>query len=180
MQLSSTIVDIFSILTLFGNILFVVLVVLFVALKIMPKNKTVKKYARIVSENSITGIFIVSAFATAGSLSFSEIAAFVPCKLCWFQRIFMYPIALISFIALIKNDNGVKKYVLPLSLIGAVIAIYHILVQMFPQALECSDEVAKCSAVEFATFGYITIPVMSLSAFLLIIILSLFKVKNPK
>lgn len=84
----------------------------------------------------------------------------------------MYPIALVSLVSLIKNDNGVKKYIVPLAVVGALIAAYHILVQIFPQALECSDEVAKCSAVEFAQFGYITIPVMSLSAFLLIILVS--------
>lgn len=177
---SDIIVTTFSVLTLGGLIFILGLVAVLVAYKLNPKQKNMKKITTFISENYVTGVFLVSAVATVGSLSFSEVASFAPCKLCWFQRIAMYPITLISFVSLIKNDTGVKKYILPLSIIGLLVAGYHILVQTFPQALECSDEVAKCSAVEFAQFGFITIPVMAFSAFLIIILLSLFNQKNSK
>lgn len=91
----------------------------------------------------------------------------------------MYPIAVISFIALLTNDT-IKKYVLTLSVVGVLVSIYHILLQMFPTILECNDETAKCSAVQFAQYGYITIPVMSFTAFLLVILVSLFTNSKKK
>ncbi|MDO8269222.1 MAG: disulfide bond formation protein B [Candidatus Levybacteria bacterium] len=178
--LANSIVEIFSTLTLFGQGVAVFLLAILITKKFFPKEKNCQKIAKFISENYTTGIFFISAVATAGSLSFSEVANFTPCKLCWFQRIAMYPIGLISFVSMIKSDDGVKKYALPLSLIGLVIAGYHILVQTFPKALECSDEVAKCSAKEFAQYGYITIPVMAFTAFLLIALLAFFAPKTSK
>ena len=171
---TSTVISFLSTIVLAGQVVFVVLLKLLVVRKLLPKNKIGKKYFPLVAENYVALILIVSAVATIGSLSLSEVLGFNPCKLCWYQRIFMYPISIISFIGLIKNDNEIKKYILPLSIVGFAIAGYHILVQLFPKILECSDEVARCSAVEFAQYGYITIPVMSLTAFALIIALSIF------
>ncbi|OGM18933.1 hypothetical protein A2686_03920 [Candidatus Woesebacteria bacterium RIFCSPHIGHO2_01_FULL_38_10] len=114
---------------------------------------------------------IVSITATLGSLYFSEVADFTPCKLCWYQRIFMYPLPFIFASALIKKTKEVWNFVLPLSIVGAIIAAYHYYLQINPDAL------APCSAIGFSVscsdrfityFGYITIPWMSLSAFLLI------------
>jgi disulfide bond formation protein DsbB len=90
----------------------------------------------------------------------------------------MYPQALIAFVALITNDTKIRKFILPLSIIGILIATYHILLQIFPTAFQCNDEVAKCSAIQFAQFGYITIPVMAFSSFLFVILLSLLKNKD--
>lgn len=145
---------------------------------IKPKNKTIKKLKGAISDNYVVIILVISSLATAGSLALSEIVNFAPCKLCWYQRIAIYPQTVIAFVALLTNDLRIKKYIIPLSIIGLIIATYHILLQMFPTAFQCNDEVAKCSAVQFAQYGYITIPVMAFSAFLLIILVSL--IKSPK
>lgn len=159
--------------TLFIQAACLVLLILLIAGLIKPKNKIIKKLKGAISDNYVVIILVITSLATAGSLALSEIVNFAPCKLCWYQRAVMYPQAVIAFIALMTNDIKIKKYILPLSIIGLVIATYHILLQMFPSAFQCSDELAKCSAVQFAQFGFITIPVMAFSAFLLIILVSL-------
>jgi disulfide bond formation protein DsbB len=73
--------------------------------------------------------FVVSATATAGSLFFSQVAHFVPCELCWFQRICMYPVALLTLLAALANDYRVARYLLPLPVIGAGFSVYHLLVE---------------------------------------------------
>ena len=125
--------------------------------------------------------FLVAAVATAGSLFLSEIAQFTPCKLCWLQRIFMYPLVVILGVALIKDDaKNVWRYVLPLAVIGLGIATYHYFIQMFPQVLQCSDEVASCTARQYARFGFLTIPMMSLVAFYLITLFAFLGLKKKK
>ena len=112
---------------------------------------------------------LVALVATAGSLYFSEIAHFEPCRLCWFQRIAMYPLAVVLPIAAWRHDVGVIRYALPLALIGAPISVYHYLVEWFP-ALEggACDPRNPCSLVWFREFGFITLPFMALAAFALI------------
>ncbi len=169
-------VSVLGYLTLFTQFLIVFLVVLLVLPK--KKNGRAGRLYSFFKENALNFAFLAASAAALGSLFLSEIVGFPPCKLCWWQRIFMYPSAIILFIALIKNDKGVVKYVLPLSLIGAGIAVYHYVIQLFPNLLECSEEVAKCSAIQLAQFGYITIPVMSLTAFLLVIVFLLYLLKK--
>ena len=166
--------------TLILNILTVIFIFLLVLSVIHPKNNTVKKITKGIFDNYTLIVLGISAIATAGSLSLSEILNFIPCKLCWYQRIAMYPQAAIAFIALLKNDPKIKQYIIPLSVIGILISSYHILLQMFPNAFQCNDEVAKCSAVQFTQYGYITIPVMAFSAFLFLIVISLIKSSKEK
>ncbi len=176
--LTQTLISILSTGTLLLQIVSLVLVVVMVFGFLKPKNKTVKKIKNMISDNYVVIILVISGMATAGSLALSEIVNFAPCKLCWYQRVMMYPQALIAFVSLITNDSKIKKYILPLSVVGIAIATYHILLQVFPTAFQCNDEVAKCSAVQFAQFGYITIPVMAFSTFLFIILVSLVKNKE--
>ena len=70
--------------------------------------------------------------ATLGSLYFSEIRGFIPCELCWYQRILMYPLALILGISTFQNDSSAKKFVLPMAIIGWFISFYHYLLQKVP------------------------------------------------
>lgn len=170
----------FGYLTLAAQILLGILVLLLLFRTLAWKNKLASSIVIFFSENALPFAFLVSLAAAAGSLFFSEIAHFVPCKLCWYQRIAMYPQVLLLGIASVKNDFSIRKYVLPLSLIGAVIAIYHYLLQMSPLPLPCSDEVANCALKQFAYFGYITIPLMSLTAFVLIIIFMLLAISRKK
>ena len=110
---------------------------------------------------------------TVGSLIFSNVLGYPPCVLCWYQRILMYPQVIILGIATLKNDFAVKKYILPLSIVGLVIAVYHYLLQMSPIPLPCSDQVANCALKQVGFFGYITIPLMSATAFAMIILFML-------
>jgi disulfide bond formation protein DsbB len=119
---------------------------------------------------AIPAAFIVALLAMAGSLYFSEIAHFKPCLLCWYQRIAMYPLALILLIAAIRRDIGVRWYVIPLALIGIVISSYHYVLEWFPEISTGACEVDNpCTAVWFREFGFISLPFLALVAFLLII-----------
>ena len=120
----------------------------------------------------------VAAVATAGSLIYSEYFHFVPCRLCWFQRIFMYPMSLVLLVGSIRKEMVVKYYALPLSLLGLATSIYHYLIQVFP-SLEGSgcDPTNPCSARYVEEFGFISIPFMAGVGFTLITVLLLFYVK---
>ncbi|MEJ6527437.1 MULTISPECIES: disulfide oxidoreductase [unclassified Exiguobacterium] len=116
--------------------------------------------------------WLVALTATLGSLYFSEIREFVPCELCWIQRIFMYPLTIILGIAVFTDDRAVRKYVLPLTIIGGIVSLYHYLVQKVPGFAEiqpCAQGV-PCSGQYINWFGFITIPFLALTAFTLITI----------
>jgi len=122
-------------------------------------------------KHGLTLSLLVALTSTAGSLYYSEILLYTPCRLCWFQRIFMYPLVLILFIAWLRNDLQVARYVLPMSLIGAMIAGYHYYLQFFDVATSCGVEAVSCSAKYTFQYGYISIPMMALTGFLLILVL---------
>lgn len=119
-------------------------------------------------------IFIVSLVATLGSLYFSEVRGYIPCEFCWYQRILMYPLVLISFIAIIKDDVNGKLYIRILAIFGFLVGIYHYGLQklsFFRENLDaCSD--GSCTGVYIDWFGFITIPFLSFSAFFIIILLT--------
>ena len=112
---------------------------------------------------------LVATTATAGSLYYSEVANFTPCKLCWFQRICMYPLVSMLAVAARRGDRQVWRYGLPLCVAGAAISIYHYQLQRFPdqQSGVCTLE-APCTAKEVEQFGFITIPLMALAGFVFV------------
>jgi disulfide bond formation protein DsbB len=116
------------------------------------------------------------AFGTAltamlGSLYYSEIAGFVPCTLCWYQRILMYPLTLIMLTGLIKQDEYLPTYVLPFSIIGLGVSTYHYLIQLglIPHSAICSVGI-PCNLRYVNYFGFVTISFMALTAFVMITI----------
>ncbi|MFS0673474.1 disulfide oxidoreductase [Ornithinibacillus sp. 179-J 7C1 HS] len=123
--------------------------------------------------------FIISIIATIGSLYFSEIRGFIPCKLCWIQRIFMYPIPILLGIGLLTKDKGISKYILSLSIPGLFIALYHFAIQKLPINPKPCDVNVQCTSEYINWLGFITIPLLSLVAFFLISIL-LFSIKSEK
>src|SRR3989344_5395711 len=126
---------------------------------------------RLVANNAVLFSLIVAVLATAGSLFYSEIAGYEPCKLCWFQRIFMYPQVVLLSLALWKRDSNISLYSLWLSGIGAVIAGYHYLLQIgVTSGVPCAavGYSASCSQRFVLQHGYITIPMMAFTAFLMI------------
>jgi disulfide bond formation protein DsbB len=108
--------------------------------------------------------------ATLGSLYFSEIRHFTPCVLCWYQRILMYPLVIIMAVGILRKDKRLYQYVMPLSILGTLIAFYHVLLQkgILPEAVAPCQIGASCTTKFVGYFGFITIPVMSLTAFIVI------------
>ena len=116
--------------------------------------------------------FIVSAIATGGSLFFSEIAHFIPCELCWYQRICMYPLSIITLLAAIRGDFRAARYLLPLPAVGACISIYHLLVEngVVGESTTCLVSApGGCATKWINEFGYMTIPTLALTGFVLLI-----------
>lgn len=120
----------------------------------------------------------VAAVATVGSLIYSEAIHFVPCRLCWFQRIAMYPLSVILLVGAIRREALVKFYALPLALIGLAVSIYHNLVQFFPSLEGGScDPLNPCSARSIAVFGFMDLPFMAGAGFIVISVLLAFYTK---
>jgi len=127
--------------------------------------------------------WFVSLIATLGSLYFSEIKGFIPCDLCWYQRIAMYPLVLILGIATFQNDLKVPKYVLPLSLLGGIISFLHYLEQKVPGfgGIKPCVSGVPCSSEYINWMGFVTIPFLALIAFVLIsVTMLILAVKNKK
>ncbi|MMZ59720.1 Disulfide bond formation protein C [compost metagenome] len=125
--------------------------------------------------------WIISIVATGGSLYLSEIMLFEPCKLCWFQRILMYPQVVLLGIAAFRNDRSIISYVLPLSFIGGTISVYHYAEQKIPalsKLTPCKVGI-PCNFDYLNWWGFVTIPLLALIAFILIIV-CLFAARNPQ
>lgn len=114
----------------------------------------------------------VAATATLGSLYYSEIAGFIPCTLCWYQRILMYPLTLITLVGVIEQDELLPYYVLPFSIIGMGVSGYHVLIQkgLFSAPGTCTVGI-PCGLSYVNYLGFITIPVLAFTAFVLITVL---------
>lgn len=109
---------------------------------------------------------------TVGSLFFSEILKYPPCVLCWWQRIAMYPLVIIFVIGILKKTKEVVLYSLPLAIFGAAIAFYHNLLYygLIPESASTCVDGISCTTKYIEFFGIITIPLLSLTAFLFIIL----------
>lgn len=118
---------------------------------------------------------LLAAFvAVSGSLYLSEVADFIPCRLCWFQRTMMYPLLPVLAVAAIRRDRKVGLYAVPLALIGISVSAYHIVIERFPD-LESGacDPTNPCSLKWVERFGFVTIPTMAATAFAFIIFVQL-------
>ncbi|MBP6714631.1 MAG: disulfide bond formation protein B [Aliarcobacter sp.] len=118
---------------------------------------------------------IVSFVATLGSLFFSEVMHFIPCSLCWYQRIFMYSLVFLFLVNLLFPDDKIFKYAFPLVIIGWMISIYHNLLMfgIIPENLSPCVQGVPCSTVYINWLGFITIPLLSFFAYTTILILLL-------
>jgi disulfide bond formation protein DsbB len=128
--------------------------------------KFIEKYALYI-------VFIISLLAMFISLYFSDILGWAPCVLCWYQRILIYPITLISAMAIVSKDVKVYRYVLPLSIIGTLVALFHNLLywKIIPEGFVPCTNGISCTADYLQLYGFITIPFLSLIAFIIITVL---------
>lgn len=123
--------------------------------------------------------WIVAMTCTVGSLIYSEVIHFEPCRMCWFQRIAMYPLVIVLLVGAIRREFQVKYYVLPLALLGLATSVYHYLMQVFPSLESGSCGAVSCSARLVEIFGFISIPFMAGSGFIVIaVLLGLYVNKN--
>ena len=127
-----------------------------------------------ISDSGVWLAWIVAVGATVGSLYFSEVANFNPCRFCWFQRIAMYPLAVILLVGALRKDPGVRWYAAPLAAIGAAISAWHSLIEWRPSLDngECEFQGPSCTFVWFREFG-LSLANMALIGFLTILILLL-------
>lgn len=126
--------------------------------------------------------WLVALVATAGSLYFSEVRGFVPCTLCWYQRIMMYPQVILLGIASYRQAKGIAPYVLTMTVIGGCVSIYQLLEQHisgFGIARICRAGV-PCSGHYIDWLGFITIPLLALVAFVLITLLVALAARGEK
>jgi disulfide bond formation protein DsbB len=115
--------------------------------------------------------FAVAALSTGGSLFFSEVAHFVPCELCWFERICLFPLSVVILLAALASDYRVARYLLPLPAAGAGVAVYHLLVErgIVGQSSTClASAPGGCATRWVDELGYVTIPTLALTGFLLL------------
>lgn len=126
-----------------------------------------KKIRDFKSRHGILVLFLVSLSAVVGSLLYSDGVGYAPCSLCWIQRIFMYPIPIIAYLAYKPRDMHALRYIKALALLGLLVAIYHLILTHAPSAnIPCPAGAVSCAVKYVNTFGFVTIPLMSFSAFL--------------
>ena len=119
--------------------------------------------------------FLFSAGGIVLSLFYSEVLGFASCGLCWLQRVFLYPQAVLFAVALWKKDTRIADYSIALSVVGGLSALYHHLLQVMPAGtLPCPATGPSCAQITLFEFGYITYPLMAFSLFAFLIIVMLF------
>jgi disulfide bond formation protein DsbB len=163
----------FALLALGCNLVVVGALGLWVTARFSPAAAGVKEQVLAsIRGQELTMAWLIALASTLGSLYYSEIAHFEPCRYCWYQRIAMYPLAVILGMAAWKKDLGIRIYASALAGIGGLIAAYHYLIQVFPtlSSGECSVGV-PCTARYVEKFGFVSIPWMALAGFSLILVL---------
>jgi disulfide bond formation protein DsbB len=146
------------------------LILVVLALRWLGVRVPARALERLVEGYELWLVFLVAAVATGGSLFFSEVAGFVPCELCWYQRICMYPLSITTLLAALANDFRAARYLLPLPVVGAGVSVNHILVEnrVVGQTQTCLVSApGGCATKWIEEFGYVTIPTFALTAFAL-------------
>ncbi|MCP3741683.1 disulfide oxidoreductase [Rossellomorea sp. BNER] len=133
-------------------------------------------------ENYLFLSWATALIATLGSLYFSEIKLYEPCVLCWYQRIFMYPMAILLGVAAARKDASIAIYSLILSGIGGLISIYHYSIQKVSLFAEQAPACGRvpCTGEYINWMGFVTIPFLALLAFIIIFVTSIIILKTSK
>lgn len=162
------IASLLEVLTLLSGLVFIVLVAEFVWKGF--SGKELSEVWRFLRKHFLILAFVVALVSTLGSLYYSDVRGFAPCVLCWWQRIFMYSQVVLFGVALAGRDRRVATYGLSFSVVGAVIALGHYLSQLgiVETACDVVGYSVSCSEHFGVAYGYITIPVMALTGFVLI------------
>lgn len=127
--------------------------------------------------------FLITLIATAGSLYFSEIAGYPPCKLCWIQRLAIFPGVIILAVGLLRKDSLLHTYVLPLLIPALLVSIYHNLLyyKVFPESAATCEAGISCTTKYIEWLGFVTIPLLSLFTLItLVVLMVLFRQEGRK
>ena len=125
--------------------------------------------------NLVFACWLVATSSTLGALFFSEVMGLPPCVLCWYQRIFIFPLALLLPVGLFPFDPKIVRYALPLSVVGWSIAVFHVLLTygLIPEGVTPCTQGVPCGQNPIEWFGFVSIPLLSLAAFSIINVLLL-------
>lgn len=168
--MTDTIDTLLAALGVLGQIAIVVILVAGAAALVSPRAREALLGSwSALQRQALWAAWLVAAVATGGSLYFSEIAGYIPCQLCWYQRICMYPLSITLLAGAILRDRRAVLYSMVFPLVGAFVSIRHIYIENNPEAESASCRIgAPCSAKYIDEFGYVTIPTLALTAFVLI------------
>lgn len=170
-QLTSAMTYLWSVMAIICQIAILILIITFLTKKYLKISALIfDRCWSFLNANALRVSFLVALGASLGSIYYSEIAGFIPCNLCWYQRIFMYPQAIILGLAWYYRERTALKYSLTLSLIGALISLYNYYLQLVPNAASFCASSESCATSPFFYFGYITISTLALTAFSVLIL----------
>ncbi|MET0895174.1 MAG: disulfide bond formation protein B [Acidimicrobiia bacterium] len=161
----------FTVLTIVANVVVVLIVAFGVAALVSSSARRAwTSMTRAVGAQAVLVAWLVAVVTTAGSLYYSEHLGFLPCELCWYQRILMYPLVIVLGVAVLNRDRFVWITGLVFVVLGVPLSLYHWLVERVPSLAESTScsVTAPCSAPYFEKFGYVTLAWMCMSSFLLI------------
>jgi disulfide bond formation protein DsbB len=164
--------QVISLLTLLSHLIFLTVLIVIA----LHAGSRYKLY-HFVHKHILKLLFWALLAAVVGSLVYSNIVGYPPCELCWIQRIFLYPQLIIVFMAMRRDDKRIIDYLVPLSFIGAAVALFHSLVQWgfspLGSAIGCVAVGGECAKIYVDAYSYITIPFMSFTVFVYIITMKL-------
>ncbi|MET0420958.1 MAG: disulfide bond formation protein B [Acidimicrobiia bacterium] len=173
----------FTVLTIVANVVVVLIVAFGVAALVSSSARRAwTSMTRAVGAQAVLVAWLVAVVTTAGSLYYSEHLGFLPCELCWYQRILMYPLVIVLGVAVLNRDRFVWITGLVFVVLGVPLSLYHWLVERVPSLAESTScsVTAPCSAPYFEKFGYVTLAWMCMSSFLLIGSLLVISATVPK
>lgn len=138
-------------------------------------NRDNNKFLDFIKKHFLLIGFVISLAGVASSLFYSNVIGFIPCYLCWWQRIFLYPSAVLFGVALFRKDHNVTSYIFPLLILGSLIAVYHNFIYYLGEGIApCDASGVSCVQVLVNEMGgYISIPSLSLTSFITLIVLLL-------
>lgn len=119
--------------------------------------------------------WLVATISVLGALFLGEVMGYAPCVLCWYQRIFMFPLVLVLAAGLFPLDTRLVRYAAPLAVAGWIVALVHVLLVagVIPESVTPCTQGVPCSKIQLNLFGFVTIPLLSLAAFSVINLLLL-------
>jgi disulfide bond formation protein DsbB len=126
--------------------------------------------------------WLIAAASTLGALFLGEVMGLVPCVLCWYQRVAMFPLVVVLAVGLLSLDAKVVRYALPFAIAGLLIAAYQLLLMagFIPQGMAPCTEGVPCAKIQAQWFGFVTIPMLSFIAFLSINFLLALSCRRPR